>query len=175
MLIFPFLAYALAAPTRSNLFRTVNYDIELWSDKEQLIKAAEQHDHERVQIKCGRYLIVAARGTTEDQDHPLGSKNLIERVGAAVPGGRSYQVHYNATFQGLLTNPEIGAVDMASRVALFQAACPDQKLVLFAYSQGAMVMYNAINTPEMRSQYSNIKAIVIYGNVSLFLLTHKND
>lgn len=81
---------------------------------------------------CKAYAIISARGTTESQIDPNGSRALLATVLARVAGGESYEVVYPAS-ANFLTDPETGASDVVRHVTALLDKCPDEKLVYFGY------------------------------------------
>jgi hypothetical protein len=93
---------------------------------------------------CRDYILITARGTGEDQTDPNGSRNLIRGVLAQVPRGAFYQVTYPASM-AYLSSPEAGVKDMVGFVEALDKVCPQTRLALHGYSEGAMVIIAALS------------------------------
>lgn len=83
---------------------------------------------------CQTYAILSARGTSESQINPAGSRGLISAVLATVPHGESYEVVYPASIN-LITDPETGAVDLMQHLGAMLQKCPAQKIIFFGYCE----------------------------------------
>ncbi|PTU20418.1 hypothetical protein P175DRAFT_0481787 [Aspergillus ochraceoroseus IBT 24754] len=94
---------------------------------------------------CKEYTFIFARGTTEFGNMgavvgpPVASK-LSDLTGGkvAVQG-----VDYPASIEGNIAMGAAGGPDMVSLVEKAISQCPDTKILLGGYSQGAMVVHNA--------------------------------
>lgn len=113
--------------------------------------------------QCAKYAIIASRGTGEDQRDPNGSRALVATVTQRVPGGEAYEVQYPAGMD-FIGDPAKGVVDLVSHLSVTQLTCPNRKLVLFGYSQGALVAINALTSPEIAFAVPSIRALIFYGN-----------
>ncbi|KRE25704.1 cutinase [Mycobacterium sp. Soil538] len=120
---------------------------------------------------CPDVEVVFARGTSE----PPG----VGRVGQALTdaltnqlGGRTvttYGVNYPASYDFL--NTSVGAIDAAGRIAAMAAQCPDTRIVLGGYSQGAAVVDMLAGVPPLGNKIGDIGsapplAPVLNGNVA---------
>lgn len=125
--------------------------------------------------KCSDIEIVFARGTTE----PAG----IGRVGQALADTLrpmvkdktvgTYAVKYPASYDFLQV--AAGANDASKRVQWLAKNCPDTKIVLGGYSQGAAVVDVVTTSPVAglgytaplpRSAVSHVAAVAVFGNPS---------
>lgn len=143
---------------------------------------------------CPKYIFFTARGTNEPIIDPRGSRHLTDRVMRQVPGGLVQGVPYRATRDYLL-QPERGAALLVQLVTDIARACGGSgagdaagagdggnaggnadggdgeeeggtKVVVYGYSEGAMVVVNALNDPSLVPYAHLIVAIVLFGNVS---------
>ncbi|TRW81685.1 cutinase family protein [Mycolicibacterium sp. 018/SC-01/001] len=127
---------------------------------------------------CSDVEVIFARGTSE----PPG----IGRVGQALTdaltpqlGGRSvstYAVNYPASYDFLTT--AAGATDAAGRIASLAAQCPNTRIVLGGYSQGAAVVDMLAGVPPLGNKIGeigsapplasgligNVDAVAVFGN-----------
>ncbi|MBX7452002.1 cutinase family protein [Mycolicibacterium sp. 3033] len=127
---------------------------------------------------CSDVEVIFARGTSE----PPG----IGRVGQALTdvlstqlGGRTvstYGVNYPASYDFL--NTAVGATDAAGRIASLAATCPNTRIVLGGYSQGAAVVDMLAGVPPLGNKIGeigsapplasglvgNVDAVAVFGN-----------
>ena len=127
---------------------------------------------------CPDVEVVFARGTSA----PPG----VGRVGQALAdaltnqiGGRTvttYGVNYPASYDFL--NTSAGALDAAGRIASMAAQCPDTRIVLGGYSQGAAVVDMLAGVPPLGNKIGdigsapplapglngNVAAVAVFGN-----------
>lgn len=127
---------------------------------------------------CPDVEVIFARGTSE----PPG----VGRVGQALTdaltnqlGGRtvtSYAVNYPASYDFL--NTAVGATDAAGRIATMAVQCPNTRLVLGGYSQGAAVVDMLAGVPPLGNKIGdigsapplaaglngNVAAVAVFGN-----------
>ncbi|MGP4057319.1 cutinase family protein [Mycobacterium sp. 4D054] len=129
---------------------------------------------------CPDVEVVFARGTSE----PPG----VGRVGQALAdtlrnqlGGRTvgtYGVNYPASYDFL--NTASGATDATGRIAFMAAQCPNTRIVLGGYSQGAAVVAMLAGVPPLGDRIGtigsapplpaglggNVAAVAVFGNPS---------
>ncbi|WP_137148852.1 cutinase family protein [Mycolicibacterium sp. CR10] len=127
---------------------------------------------------CPDVEVVFARGTSE----PPG----VGRVGQALAdalapqlGGLTvgtYGVNYPASYDFL--NTAVGATDATNRIAVMAAQCPNTRIVLGGYSQGAAVVDMLAGVPPLGNKVGdigsapplpgslngNVVAVAVFGN-----------
>ncbi|KAF6816185.1 cutinase [Colletotrichum plurivorum] len=118
---------------------------------------------------CRPVTLIWARGTTQSgnvgeagSEGPVFFNALASRIGAsnlAVQG-----VDYAANVLGfLLGGDPNGSNTMASLVARAVTQCPNTKIVLSGYSQGAQLVHNAANKLTA-AQTNRISAVLLFGD-----------
>ena len=86
---------------------------------------------------------------------------MVQGVMSANPGGEQQEVTYPAAFGSIgTTGPFTGARDVQRRAQAMAGRCPNTQLVLAGYSQGAMVMTQAISNPLPMP----VAAVVLWGS-----------
>lgn len=132
---------------------------------------------------CTDYLVVTVRGTGE----PLADSNLLSPIAEQIGeehAVRHYDVPYPASAEALTVEPgsaHFGAsADEGVRMVLEQLEagardCPQQKAVVMGFSQGALVVGDALSSPSVRDAGPNepqlsaaatesVAAAVLYGD-----------
>jgi cutinase len=124
---------------------------------------------------CPDIEVIFARGTTEAPGLGLPGGAFVNSLRSKV-GGRSvgtYAVVYPASYDFLAA--AAGANDASAHVQYMMGACPDTRLVLGGYSQGAAVMdviaavpFPAVgfNNPLPPDAPDHVAAIAVFGNPS---------
>jgi cutinase len=118
---------------------------------------------EDVPAGCSAFEILSARGTSESGKfgYRVGDP-VIGNVTEVLEGSRGYPVQYPAS-GGFEDSVAVGARDVAARIQSQSEACPDQAFSLIGYSQGAMVIRDALPLiPE--ALYEKIKSLVLFGD-----------
>lgn len=117
---------------------------------------------------CGSLTVLFARGTTEPGT--LGiivGPQLFAALKTGLNGDVSLQgVSYPATREGNLNRGQDGGPEMARLANLALKNCPNTKLALVGYSQGAMVVRNAVSVSGIDSD--KVAAIVQFGDPRTF-------
>jgi hypothetical protein len=117
-------------------------------------------DASKIPSGCAKLEIIVARGTSEPGDFGMIIGDpLVARVKRDLPGVavQGYPVQYPAS----TTGSNKGVEDVEKRVRESSVKCPDQKYVLVGYSQGGMVVLQAL--PKIAAYNDKIAAIVLYG------------
>ncbi|RPA90671.1 cutinase [Choiromyces venosus 120613-1] len=115
--------------------------------------------------KCGSVLVIYARGTTEAGNVGLiAGPPFFRTLDDLVDDLAVQGVDYPADVAGYLAGGSTaGATTMANLVAKAVSSCPNTKIVLSGYSQGAQVTHlAAAKIPA--SSYPRIAAIVVFGD-----------
>lgn len=143
-------------------------------EKEAKAEEAEAEPLELEALECLPYLVVTARGTGEPS-----RGQLLSPVARAIDEARPEQV-VHADLQYPADTDVNGGASLGVRLIVetlnLQALeCPKQQFVLLGYSQGAMVIGDALSTPEDRlvgtmadelgaDAAAAISAVVFYGD-----------
>jgi len=125
--------------------------------------------------KCNDIEVVFARGTDEPAGLGVVGTSLVETLRPMVKGTSigTYAVKYPATWD--FGQVAVGANDASRRVQTIAANCPDTKIVLGGYSQGAAVIDVVATAPMAGLGYTaplplaivpHIAAIAVFGNPS---------
>ena len=124
---------------------------------------------------CPNIEVIFARGTDEAPGLGLPGGAFVDSLRSKV-GGRSvgtYAVNYPATYDFLAAAN--GANDASAHVQYMMGACPDTRLVLGGYSQGAAVIDVIAAVPFPAIGFTNplppdapdhVAAIAVFGNPS---------
>ena len=113
---------------------------------------------------CSPLTVIFARGTSESGNigtvaGPPMFEQLIDDLGAK---GVSLQgVPYPASVAGNADCGSDGGSDMASLVSQALSQCPNTKIALSGYSQGACVVHNAVQQSGVSA--SSVGAVVLFG------------
>lgn len=120
---------------------------------------------------CPRAELVFARGTAEAPGLGLVGDALAAALTNKVSGMGTYAVNYPASYNFL--NTQNGANDAAAHIAWMADNCPNTKIVLGGYSQGASVVnivagFNGVNwgDPLPRQYMDSVVAVATFGNVA---------
>lgn len=125
----------------------------------------------------GLYMIVA-RATGEDPG--TGRVGAVARnVSDAIPDSYIEPIVYPATFANYTTSESEGVAAMTKSIRDRVAACPDGKIALLGFSQGAQVSADTLcgtndgagsafpDTPDLGAEYErNIVAVIMFGDPS---------
>ncbi len=127
---------------------------------------------------CPDVELVFARGTSEGPGIGRVGQALADTLGPQL-GGRTlgvYAVNYPATYD-FLTAAD-GATDATNHIAAMAANCPDTRIVLGGYSQGAAVVDMLVGVPPLGNKVGevgsaaplpgglagNVAAVAVFGN-----------
>lgn len=124
---------------------------------------------------CSDVEVVFARGTDEPDGIGAVGKALVDTLKPMLKGSTitSYAVQYPASYDFL--EVAAGATDMSKHVQSTAANCPDTKIVLGGYSQGAAVVDVVATSPIAGLGYTaplpravvpHVAAVVVFGNPS---------
>ncbi|WP_372510152.1 cutinase family protein [Mycolicibacterium pyrenivorans] len=125
--------------------------------------------------RCNDIEIVFARGTDEPAGLGRVGKALVDTLRPMVKGQSvgAYAVNYPASWDFLQV--AAGANDASKRVQSIAATCPDTKIVLGGYSQGAAVVDVVTTSPVAALAYTaplpaavvpHVAAVAVFGNPS---------
>lgn len=121
---------------------------------------------------CPAVEVVFARGTGQSSGVGQVGEAFVDSLGSQLPG-RSlsvYAVNYPAT-TAFATSAQAGADDVVARVNDMIARCPDTRLVLGGFSQGASVMDLATKALPAEA-VDHVAAIAVFGNPTSRLATN---
>lgn len=125
-------------------------------------------------LSCSRYLVITARGTGEPS-----KKQLLTPTVKAIKSARPNEVqHLDLDYPAdteVKDGGTLGARTIVDTLNVQAEACPEQSFVLLGYSQGALVIGDALDTPEYRlvglkvgevdqKAADRILSIVFFGN-----------
>lgn len=125
----------------------------------------------------GLYMLVA-RATGEDPG--TGRVGVVaNNISSQIPNSIIQPIAYPATFANYTTSELAGVEAMTAGIRDRVAACPQGKIALLGFSQGAQVSADALcgrddgtgtafsDTPELGAEYAeNIVAVVMFGDPS---------
>jgi len=125
--------------------------------------------------KCTDIEVIFARGTDEPAGIGVVGQALVDTLRPMVKGMSvgTYAVKYPATWDFL--QAAAGANDASKRIQSTVAKCPDTKIVLGGYSQGAAVMDVVTTSPIAGLGYTSplpakviphVAAVAVFGNPS---------
>lgn len=126
--------------------------------------------------ECPDVEVVFARGTDEPAGIGKVGKAFVDTLKPMLAKGttvNAYAVKYPATWDFM--KAAVGANDMSKRVQTIARQCPDTKIVLGGYSQGAAVVDVVATAPIAGLGYTaplpasavpHIASIVVFGNPS---------
>jgi cutinase len=127
---------------------------------------------------CSDVEVVFARGTSEPPGIGRVGQALVDALTPQL-GGRTvstYAVNYPASYDFL--NTAVGADDATGRIATLAAQCPNTRVVLGGYSQGAAVVDMLAGVPPLGNRIGsigsapplpaglngNVAAVAVFGN-----------
>lgn len=129
------------------------------------------------QAGCSDVEVVTARGTWEPQDAAFLLPQVANRIRSGLTGTSVsvYDVRYPAQPSFATSAPQ-GVADLVNHVNAESVSCPDQRYVLLGYSQGGLVVGDALVAPSGRAYTqsgptltgtaaSRIEAVGMYGSM----------
>jgi cutinase len=114
--------------------------------------------------QCPDVEVVFARGTGEPPGVGGAGQAFIDSLTAQVPGKSVgvYPVNYPAT-PNYVDSAEVGAADAGAHIQNTVSSCPNTKIVLGGYSQGAGVM--DMTSHQLSPRVANhVAAVALFGN-----------
>ncbi|KAL9941075.1 hypothetical protein V8E36_000563 [Tilletia maclaganii] len=111
--------------------------------------------------KCHDYMIFSSRGTGEKQGPTFTMTQVIAKTLAAVPNGIALDTVYPADWSNRVQQ---GADWITQQVEATLPQCPNTKVVLTGWSQGAVVAHLAAEELAKRGHQANIKAVYLVGD-----------
>jgi cutinase len=115
---------------------------------------------------CPDVEVVFARGTGEPPGVGKVGQSFVDSLGSQIPGGSLgvYPVNYPAT-QTFAESANDGANDASTHIQDTVARCPNTRIVLGGYSQGAGVIDFATNALPSQAA-DHVAAVAVFGNPS---------
>jgi cutinase len=120
--------------------------------------------HHPPTAQCPDVEVVSARGTDEPPGVGINGQAFIDSLRSKLPGRNIgiYGVNYPAS-NDLVKSPPVGADDARAHVQATVAQCPNTRIVLSGYSQGANVIDRI--TEELRPEVADhVAAVAVFGN-----------
>lgn len=137
--------------------------------------SAEEHPEPIVEpLSCTPYLVITARGTGEPHKKQLLAP-VVKAIKKAYPEAVEYvDLDYPADTD-VKEGGTLGARTLIDTLNVQSVACPEQGFILLGYSQGALIIGDALAGPDARlvgptvgevSDFAStrILAVVFYGN-----------
>jgi acetylxylan esterase len=106
------------------------------------LAAAASVSAQSITCATGVHVIVARASGEAPGEGIIGE--VAKNVTAAIPGSDSIPVPYPATFGDYFASETYGVGNMTNVITSYVDACPDAKLVLLGYSQGAQVLLDTL-------------------------------
>lgn len=164
-----------AAATREQVSQATRPPADQGEREELQLYDASRHPEPLVEPReCTPYLVITARGTNEKPKN-----QLLSPVARAIGEARSGEVatvdlDYPADSDVRLGGTR-GVRLLIDTLDVQTDACPDQRFILLGYSQGALIVGDALTAPDLRlvgeaagevsgAAASRILAIVLYGD-----------
>ncbi|KAK2740288.1 hypothetical protein FQN57_006168 [Myotisia sp. PD_48] len=91
------------------------------------------------EAQCQGVHIIVARESLAPPGEGV-SRRLSDRIKAKIPNSHSVAVDYPATIIPYITSVKIGVEAMTKMISEYVSECPEGKIVLLGYSQGAHVV-----------------------------------
>jgi acetylxylan esterase len=132
---------------------------------------------------CATLHMIVARGSLEAPGEGF-IIAVANQVQSAIPGSDSDGVPYPATLDNYISSESKGVASMQSLIVSYEARCPNSKIALLGYSQGAHVVGDVLcgtseahwnsTPPESPALSKNIIASIQMGDPS-FALNQPQD
>jgi acetylxylan esterase len=128
----------------------------------------------RRQTPCPPSHLIVARGSTEPPGPGL-LITLATKVITTNPGTTMETIVYPATLENYENSASNGTQAVQQQLTTFVQQCPDSKVAMMGFSQGAQIMGDALagggirglqrfNAPVGRAVSANVAAMVLYGD-----------
>ncbi|KAK3949868.1 cutinase-domain-containing protein [Pseudoneurospora amorphoporcata] len=116
----------------------------MWTIVARFVEAAASVSHYIREEPCATGLhMMVARGSSEPAG--LGRIGVVARnVTLLIPGSTIEAIDYPATFTNYSDSEEKGAIAFEKRLIDYHERCPDTKVALLGYSQGAHAMMDSL-------------------------------
>jgi cutinase len=120
--------------------------------------------HRAAAVSCPDVEVVSARGTDQPPGPGSNGDALVISLKSKIPGQSVavYAVNYPAT-NDFVNSESAGAADAVAHVQSTVASCPNTRIVLSGYSQGAAVIDKV--TDELPPELADhVSAVALFGN-----------
>lgn len=102
--------------------------------------------------------MIIARASLEDPG-PGALGRLVPQIKEQLPGSDNVSVEYPATLDNYTTSEAAGVVAMTTLLNEYTSRCPDSKVVMMGYSQGAQVAADVMCGTDEGSLFNTTKAV----------------
>lgn len=109
---------------------------------------------QELNTKCDQIHYIIARGTTEGYPGSLGS--LVDILLAKFPNSDYEDIIYPATQETITDSYWQGLANGTQQIKSYADKCPDSKIVLMGYSQGALVVGDLLAGAGNNSELGNL-------------------
>lgn len=146
----------------------------MWTIVARFVEAAASVSHYIREEPCatGLHLIVA-RGSSEAPG--LGRMGVVARnVTLQISGSTVEAIDYPASFSNYSDSQEKGAIAFEKRLTAYHERCPNTKVALLGYSQGAHAMMDSLcgNSGEGSDYQASKGYLEVFNQTGMFSSLH---
>jgi len=149
----------------------------------RLLHARATNSSSSSNTTCASLHMIVARASLEAPGEGIIGA-VVTQVQSSIPGSDSEAVVYPATLNDYVSSESSGVAGMQSLITSYEARCPNSKIALLGYSQGAQVVGDVLcgtseanwnsTAPESAALSKNIIASVQMGDPT-FVLNQAQD